>query len=119
MTLFAKLLAILAMVLPLGIGEAPGPDAGGTSSVPRAVRGRDICFPILSPAHLPCPRHAFFECLDETALDEEDSTRVEDHGIASPIYLGFEPTLPSDWFRSCSPTDTRPRSIVSSPILRC
>jgi len=117
--LLPKLVAILAMILPPGSGEAARPDVAGSASVSHAVWGRDVSFPVYSPAHLPSPRHSFFECLDETALDEEDSTRVEDHGIASPIFLGFEPALMSYLFCSCSPTDPHPQSIVSSPILRC
>jgi hypothetical protein len=119
MSLLPKLVAILAMILPTGSEDTVRPDVAGSAPIPHAVRGRDVSFPVFSPAHLPSPRHSFFECLDETALDEEDSTRVEDHGIASPIYLGFEPALMSFLFCSCSPTDPHPESIVSSPILRC
>jgi hypothetical protein len=119
MTLLPKLVAILAMILPPGNGETPGPDVPGSAPVPHAVRACNVSFPVYSPAHLPSPRQSFFECLDETALDEEDSTRVEDHGIASPIFLGFEPALMSYLFCSCSPTDPLPQSAISSPILRC
>jgi hypothetical protein len=73
----------------------------------------------LTAAHLPSPTEAFFECLDETALDEEDSTRVEDHGIVPFTLLAYGAPLASCAFSSLSPATPHTPSVFILPILRC
>jgi hypothetical protein len=119
MSFYPKLLAILAMLLPPGSGEASEPIVLGSSAVLLAVRGQQDSFPVFSPAHLPSPTESFFERLDETALDEEDSTRVEDHGIVPLTFLDFESPLTSDLFSSLFPVSPHAHLVVITPILRC
>jgi len=62
---------------------------------------------------------SFFEYLDESALDEEDSTRVEDHGIATPTFLDFDTPQTSDLLSSFLPSSPHSQLVVITPILRC
>ena len=119
MTQFPKLLAILATMLSPGSGEGCEPIVLGSPLVTLAVRVRDASFPVFCPAHHPYPAETFFERLDETALDEEDSTRVEDHGIVPLTFLDYESAQASALFSSCSPTDRYAHLLVITPILRC
>src|SRR5207248_1034568 len=96
MNFFPNLLAILAILLPLGSGETSDPIVLGSSAAQWADLGDLASDRIYSPAHLPLSCESFFECLDETALDEEDSNPVEDHGIAPLTFLDFETSLVSD-----------------------
>jgi hypothetical protein len=120
MALLSKLFIILAMLVPPGSEDGSEPIVPGSSAVPRAVRGQDVCFPAICPAHLPIPTESYFERLDETALDEEeDSTRVEDHGLALLTFPDYEAPRASHRLFSLSPVNPHARLSTIAPILRC
>ena len=114
-----KLLAVLAMLLPVGSGGMLDPIVLGPSPAQHAtwIPGNPDLF--FSPAHLPCPNESFFEHLDEMAFDEEDSTRVEDHGIAPLPFLDFEASVSDNFFGFVLPANPHFSFPVVTPILRC
>jgi hypothetical protein len=119
MTLIPTLLAVLTVVLPSGSWEASIAVVDDSSTIAETVTGRETGSLFFSPAHVPTPGKAFFECLDETALDEEDSTRVEDHGIASLTLLDCDPPLASGQLSPFLPASLHSQCAVITPILRC
>ena len=121
MSFLPRLLAILLVILCAESGEGSEPTLLGSVAAPRAVprQGHQAYLPIFRPAHLPSPIESFFERLDETALDEEDSIRVEDHGFVALRFLGFEASLVSGLFSSLSPASPHMLSVFITPILRC
>jgi hypothetical protein len=119
MNLSTNLLAILALLLPPGSRGAFDPIVLGPSSVPgidQRVPAPDSFF---SPAHLPPASESFYESLDESALDEEDSTEIEHHGIASLTFLDFASPLTNELFSSFSPSHPHSQFLIITPILRC
>jgi hypothetical protein len=119
MLIFPNLVAVLAMLLPPGSGEMRDPIVFGSSAVQRTVERSEASDLFFSPAHLPSPDESFFEPLEETAFDEEDSTRVEDHGIAPLAFLDFEAPKADDLNSYFLPASPHAQSLVISPILRC
>jgi len=121
MSFLPRLLAILLVTLSTGSGERSEPLVVGSTAVPRAVPSQSEAayLPAFCPAHLPSPIESFFERLHETALDEEDSSRVEDHGLMSLTFLDFEASLVSGFYSSLSPTSPHALSVRITPILRC
>jgi hypothetical protein len=115
MTLFPKLLAILATILPLGNVETFAPIVSGS----QAARASEVCFPVLCCPHLPCHAESLFECLEETAFDEEDSSRVEDHGIAPLTLLDYEASLVDDLLSTFFPAGPPTHRFIIPSILRC
>jgi hypothetical protein len=114
-----NLLAALAILLPSGIG---GSHDSGIFKIPSALRAEgpssaaDLFF---IATHLPSSTESLFECLDETALDEEDSSRVEDHGIVPLTYLDFEACWSDSLVTLLLPASPRVPSLDTTPILRC
>jgi len=121
MSVVPRLIAILLVTLSSGNGEGSEPTLLGSSAVPRTVarHSQKTYLPIFCRAHLPSPIETFFERLDEMALDEEDSSRVEDHGLVALTFLGFEASLVSGLFPSVSPASPHLPSVLITPILRC
>lgn len=121
MSFFSRILAILLVTLSPESGEQSEPVVLGSNAVPRTLptRGETAYLPILCPTHLPSPIESFFECLDETALEEEDSSRVEDHGLVSLTFFGVEASLASGILSSLTPASPHTLSVLISPILRC
>jgi hypothetical protein len=119
MNFLPKLLAVLAMLLPPGSGENSNSIAPGPPAIQRADQGDRASDSVFRPAHLPPASESFFECLDESALDEEDSDSVEQHGIATLPFLDFETPLLSDLFSSYLPANPHSQLAVITPILRC
>jgi hypothetical protein len=121
MSFFPKLLAILLVTLCPESGDRSEPTFLGSTVVPRAVSrpSHEACLPIFCPTHLPSPVESLFERLDETALDEEDSSRVDDHGLVSLTFLDFEPSMASGSLTWLSPASLHTLSILITPILRC
>jgi hypothetical protein len=119
MTFFPRLLAILAILMPQGSGEECQPSVPGLAPAPGIVCGQQsVCF-VFCPPHLPTPIESFFECLDETAIDEEDSTRVEDHGFAPLSLFGYNSPEASLRFSSLFPAGPHVRTIAVTSVLRC
>src|SRR3954466_2114266 len=116
MNFFPNLIAFLAILLAQWRGENSTYTVLGPPAAGRANREFDA---IYCPAHLPPASESFFECIDESALDEEDSTEVEDHGIAPLTFLDLETRLTSDLFSTSLPTSPRSQFVVITPILRC
>ena len=120
MTLFPKLLAIVAVVFPLGNGEKSEP-AQLARSTPLAIWVHEAAHPspIFTAPHLPRPTESFFERLDEMAYDEEDSTRVEDHGIVPFTLLDYGAPVSSGSLSSLALTGSPTAPVVIMPVLRC
>ena len=116
MNFFPNFIAVLAILLPPGSGENVASTVLGSPAVERANRDFNSFY---SPAHLPPASESFFECIDESALDEEESTEVVDHGISSLTFLDFETPQTSDFFWSSLPTRPRSQFVVITPIQRC
>jgi hypothetical protein len=55
----------------------------------------------------------------ETALEEEDSTRVEDHGFVPVTFLDFDAPLASGLFSLLCPASPHILTVVITPALRC
>jgi hypothetical protein len=119
MNLFTNLLAILALLLPPGSRGALDPIVPGPSSVPGIDQRVPAPESSFSPAHLPPASESFYESLDESALDEEDSTEIEHHGIASLTFLDFASPLTNELFSSFSPSHPHSQFLIITPILRC
>ena len=121
MPFLPRLLAILLVTFCPGSGEGSEPtllaSLAARQAVPRQIP--EAYLPRLRPAHLPSPIESFFEGLDETALDEEDSSRVEDHGLVALTFFGFEAPVVSGLFSSLSPANPHTLSVLITPILRC
>jgi hypothetical protein len=120
MTLLPKLLAIVAMILPLGNGKTSEPVRLALSS-PLSIWVHDPAppSPIFTAPHLPRPTESFFERFDEMAYDEEDSTRVEDHGIVPLTLLDYGAPLASRSLFSLAPAGSHTAPVVIMPVLRC
>jgi hypothetical protein len=119
MTLFPNLLAILAMLLISGGGGTTDPIVEGSVAVHSAGQSVPVADSIFCPAHHPPTSESIFECLDESALDEEDSVKVEDHGIATPTFLDFDTPQTSVLLASFLPSSPHSQLVLIAPILRC
>jgi hypothetical protein len=120
MTFLPKLLAIVAMILPLAIGEESEP-VRLTLSTPLSIWVHRTAppSPVFTAPHLPRPTESFFERLDEIAYDEEDSTRVEDHGVVPLTLLDYGAPVASRSLSSLAPAGSHTAPVVIMPILRC
>jgi hypothetical protein len=119
MTFFPKLLAILAILLPQGSGEGCQPSVPGGATALGIVVGQELSSPLFCPPYLPTPTEAFFECLDETAIDEEDSTGAEDHEFAPLSRFDFSSPEASLNLAFLFPAGPHAATIARTPILRC
>jgi hypothetical protein len=121
MSVVPRFIAILLVSFSSGGGEESELILLGSSAVPRTVltQSQETYLPIFCRAHFPSPFETFFERRDETALDEEDSSRVDDHGLAAVAFLGFEASLINGWLPPASPASLRVGSAPITPILRC
>jgi hypothetical protein len=121
MSFVPRLLAILLVTLAPESRERSEPTVFGSTASACAVPrpSLEVCPPAFRPAHLPSPIESFFERLDETALDEEDSSRVEDHGLVSLTFLDFGASLASGLSSSLSPASPHTLMVFIAPILRC
>jgi hypothetical protein len=120
MTFLPKLLAIVAMILPLGNREKSKPvQLAHSTPLSIWVHATAPSSPIFTAPHLPRPTESFFERLDEMAYDEEDSTRVEDHGVVPLTLLDYGAPVASRSLSSLAPAGSHIASAVIMPILRC
>jgi hypothetical protein len=121
MTSFPRLLAILAIVLPPGSGDGSNDAALKPSTTVVSVGvlqsvGSSLGF---TASHLPSPVESFYERLDEMACDEEDSSRVEDHGVLALSSSDYGAPLASGPLALLSPASSHTPPVVIAPILRC
>jgi hypothetical protein len=121
MNFFPIIFAVLAILLSAGSGEKSRPIVLVHESMAYPQIGPDcsVSDSFLNPLHTPPASESFFECLDESALDEEDSSKVEDHGIATLTFLDFETPLANDVFSNFLPATSLSRIVLITPILRC
>src|SRR6185437_1658171 len=119
MSFFPNLLAILALLLPHGSGELADPIVLGSPVVHGTDRGQETLSQIFCPTEVPSQSESFFECIDESALDEEDSSRVEDHGVVPLTLLDYQPPLGCLLFSALLPAQSHDRLSTSTSILRC
>jgi hypothetical protein len=119
MDFLPQLLAILAILLPSGRREMTNPIVPVPSEIQRSSEGAPEFDLILCPVHLPTESQSYYECLDETALDEEDTTRVENHAIIPLTFLDLETSPANALSSSFRPAIPHSRLLVSTPILRC
>jgi hypothetical protein len=121
MSFLAKLFAILAMTLPPGSVEEFESSALGSSPVSQVLwmrsQTRDV--PVFRVAPVPSPRESFFERLDESALDEEDSTRAEDQAVLPLAIFDYKASLASGLITALSPAHFHSPLAVVTPMLRC
>jgi len=92
--------------------------SSGTSAVQWVDRTNRDSTLILTSDDYPAQSETFFECLDETAL-EEDSTEVEDHSIAPSTFLDFQTSSANNLISSFLPSSPHSQLRVITPILRC
>jgi len=119
MTFFPNLLAALAILLPPGSGENVDLGIMGPGSVHTADASDDLKDLIYCPAQVPSESESFFEYVDESALDEEDSTRVEDHGIVPLTLFDYQLPCRSHLFMAFLPVDSCSHLLPTTPVLRC
>jgi len=119
MNFFPHLLTMLAVLLPLGRGEID--NATALAYLPLQHAERSLLSPHLihCPGQCPAQSESYFECLEETALDEEDSTRVEEHGIVPLTFLNIEGSLANHCSPSLLPASPHSQLLLITPILRC
>jgi len=119
MAFLPHLLTILAILVPPGRGETKIPIALKTAAFQWAQGYPLDSDRIHSPNDLPVQSESFFESLDETAFDEENSSEVEDHGIAPLTFLNFETSSANNLLSSLLPASPHSQLLAISPILRC
>jgi hypothetical protein len=121
MSFLPKLLAIVAILLPLESGERSEPAQLALATTPFSVWVHELLppSPQLTAAQLPLPTESFFERLDEMAYDEEDSTRVEDHGPVALTLLDHGAPMARRSFAFFAPTSSPTLSVLILPVLRC
>jgi len=119
MNLFINLLAVLALFPTIGDKGINHSSILGLSSVHQGVPGESRAGSFLTPCDTPPASESFYECSNESALEEEDSNEIEHHGIAPLTFLGMTSLLPSDLLSSSLPTRTHSQFSIIKPILRC
>jgi len=121
MDFLPPLLTFLAILLPLGRAESDDPIVPDASTTAQSDGWQPAPIDLIyCPGHVPEQSESYFECLEETALEEEeDSTRVEDHGIVPLTFLGFESPPTQNLFSSFLPANPHSPLLAHSPILRC
>jgi hypothetical protein len=121
MTFLPKLLAIVAISLPPGSGERPQTARCTLATMPFSVWVPESvpASPAFTASHLPPPTESLFDRLGEMAYDEEDSTRVEDHGIVPLTLLDYGAPLASSSFSALAPASSHAQPVVIMPVLRC
>ena len=103
------------MLLPPGGGEISDPVVLGMS----AARDESSNRSIYCPSHIPPTSESFYECLDESALDEEDSDWVEEHELPTLTFLDLESLLVRFHLSSRLPVNPHSQQVITTPILRC
>jgi len=119
MNSYINLLAVLALFPSIGNGGINHSSILGLSSVYQGIPGEPRTGSFLTPCDAPPASESFYECLNESALEEEDSNEIEHHGIAPLTFLGMTCLLPSDLLASNLPTRTHSQLSIIKPILRC
>jgi len=120
MNLFINLLAVLALFPSIGDRGINRSSILGLSSVHQDIPGEFRAGSFLTPCDTPPASESFYECLNESALEEEEDTNeIEHHGIAPLTFLGMTCLLPSDLLSSSLPTRTLSQFSIIKPILRC
>ena len=119
MTPLPQLIAVLAMLLPMGSGETCYTIAKVSPAVARTEQGRSLYDLIYCPGQAPSQSESYFECIDESALDEEDSTRVEDHGLVQLTLLDYQSHLAYHLSTAFLPAHSLSLTLTITPILRC
>jgi len=118
MAFLPTLLSCLVMFLPCG---RTAPELSRvTLCVPLPLGAFADCGDLIAyPADFPPHSEKLFERMVETALDEEDSTQMEDRGLIASVLLDRDTTLvPLQLLRPAPPSGRSPRRIAS-PLLRC
>jgi len=119
MNLFINLLAILALFPSIGDREINCSSPLGLASVQQSIPDETRAGSFLTPYDAPPASESFYECLNESALEEEDSNEIEHHGIAPQTFLGMTSLLPNDLFSSSLPARIHSQFAIVKPILRC
>jgi len=119
MNLFINLLAILALFPSIGDREINDSSILGLTSVHEVVPGELLTGSFLNPCDTPPSSESFYECSNESALEEEDSNEIEHHGIAPLTFLDVTSLLPRDLLSSSLPARIYSQFAIIKPILRC
>jgi len=103
----------------------PGP--GGEMSKPVGLESlviswagsfHDPCDRLLPPSDLPSPGRLFFESLDESALEEEETSEVEDSVLLSQVLFG-EDGYSAPLLTPTPPHQFHGRTLAAPSVLRC
>jgi len=119
MNLFINLLAILALFPSIGDRGINHTSALGLTFVHQGVPRESRAGSFLAPYSMPPASESFYECLNESALEEEDSNEIEHHAIAPLTFLGMTSLLPNDLLSSNLPARIHSQFAIIKPILRC
>jgi len=119
MTLSINLLAILALFPSIGDRGINHSSDLGLTPVQQGVPDESRVGSFLTPYHVPPASESFYECLNESALEEEDSNEIEHHAIAPLTFLGMTSLLPNDLLSSSLPARIHLHFAIIKPILRC
>jgi len=76
------------------------------------------CDRLLPPSDRSSPGRLFFESLDESALEEEETSEVEDSALLSQVLFG-EDGYSTPVLNSTPPRQFHGRTLAAPSILRC
>lgn len=116
---FLKLLTVLAILMPPGgggIADPVAPEPHPILPIGLSPRVNDL---IQLPESLPVSRNPFLDCLAETALDEEDSVRVEDRGMVPSAFPKVDSLSANHRFHPSPSANPHSRIFIANSILRC
>ena len=118
MTLLQTLITAVSLLLP-NAGAVAARPVGAVSShaVLACSVERSPCV-IGRRADYPSPSRLFFESLDETALDEEDTDEIEISAVISQVVFG-ENSFPSALLDPSSPQRLHSHAPSTQSVLRC
>jgi hypothetical protein len=118
MTLLKILLTATSLLLPSTGTAAARADRAGASVAARACSLDHSCCVIQRRADFPSPSRLFFETLDQTALDEEDTDEIEISAVISQAVFG-ENSSPTALLNPSSPRRLHSHAPSTQSVLRC
>jgi hypothetical protein len=118
MTLLHTLLTAIALLQPV-TGKADARPVGPEQSVNAWAGSIDTsCCAIRRRTDMPTPSRLFFESLDETALDEEDTDEIKISSVISQAVFG-ENSFLTALLHPSAPQRLHAHSPATQSILRC
>ena len=118
MTLLQTLITAISLLLPTAGIAAPRVDGPEASIAPWACAVDHSCCVIQRRADFPSPSRLFFESLDETDIDEEDTDEIEILAVISHVVFG-ENSFPAALLDPSSPQRRHSHAPSTQSVLRC